>query len=312
MNDGPKETTKRSKLDLNVAEIKFVGQLPNGSLDLIYFAHNNTLDTATITHQIGENLSVVAGKMYLLTQGWESDYDPYDQYIFSLAGNLAPTQAENGAQINLIFGDHTFSAQALQGNHLLITSDNKEVTFENNGGLSTALQYRGVFYGGIKPIFTYSLVRTSSSKGSDGHNYGDGYQSQIGASVQLVYGNMFLDAEWLTVKKLKFKNEPSADNKDTDYSSLVFQAKSYTSHVTPIFKITLDQMKTGMNQSQIDSGAVGNLVGTQYAIGLERMLDKSCRLHAVYSVDSTSQKIAANKTKTVNKYQINLGVTASI
>lgn len=310
--DASEVKSSSSEIALHRAEIKISGEQGQDKLEIIYLFDSSTLETATITHKMNDTVSILAGKMFLLTQSWEWDYHVADQYFYSAASSLSPAEASNGAQLNLLFGDHTINLQAVQGMNSIETPTGSKVTFESKGGLSTAIQYRSEISKMIRPIMTYTTIRTASSKGSDGNNYGNGYQNQIGVGVQIAANNTVIDAELDTVKQLKFKNSAADTNKDIDTQSIILQAKYSIGDTTPLIKLSLDSKKTGMSQAQIDTGNEGDLTGMQIAAGLEYKLDETCRLHAIYRNNNSSAKIAGGKNEIIKTTGFNLGITATM
>jgi hypothetical protein len=312
VGNADKTTTNASEIMLKRAQFNLTGNRDGDEMAIKYYAESNTLDTATITHKFADNINVAFGKMSVLAQSWENDYSSTDQYLTSMAGNMAPDNSVGG-QLNANFGDHNVSLQVVQGiSSFSTTSTNattgKETTtmttFDKNGGLTSALQYRGEFNKMIRPLATYTMVKTSGTKGSDGGNYGNGYQNQMGLGVQVETSGLVADLEYDSVKQNKLKDNEAS--KDATYNSMILQAKYAVGMTTPFLKITSDASKLGA-----DNG-IGDDTWMNFAIGAEHKLDANCRLHAVYMSKASTVKLTSDTNTKTNVAGFNLGVTAQM
>ena len=310
-----KTTAKSSEIMLNRAQFTLTGTRGSDTMVLRYFADENVLDIATISHKVSDMVSATFGRMRLLAQSWERDSDTTDQYMVSMAGGMHPDNA-NGAEIDLSFGDHSIAIQALQG--VSTIGDSKDgATFNKSGGLSTAIQYRGEINKMIRPLITYTMVKPSSSatasvttksatstKSEDAGNYGNGYQTQLGAGVEVDAGGASVDLEYDSVTTLKTK--VPTDSKDQKVTSMIAQVKYPVGSTTPFFKVTMDNSKLGADKN------AGDKKQTKMALGVEHKLDASCRLHAVYTSSNTTETVDASTSNKVAATGFNLGVTASM
>jgi hypothetical protein len=318
--DADKTTSKSSELVLNRAQFTLTGDKGGDKMFFKIYAHktgSDMLDTATITHRFADNITVDFGKMGVLAQSWENDYSSTDQYLMSWAGTMAPSNA-NAVQLNANFGDHNVSVQAAQGIKSVDSTDATgavtTTTLNNGGGLTAGLQYKGEINKMIRPIVTYTSVKTSGTKPSTGgdYTYGNGYQTQLGLGVQVETAGLVADLEYDSVKTHKMKwvgtgTEPTATaKKDSDTTSIVVQAKYAIGMTTPFLKITSNATKNGADEGVSDKTGMGLL------LGVEHMLDTHCRLHAAYMSDASSTKLAASKTSKSTMTGFNLGVTASM
>ncbi|MCX6119346.1 MAG: hypothetical protein NT027_17545 [Proteobacteria bacterium] len=314
VGDADKSTAKSSEVMLKHGDMTLTGDRGGDTMKIKFHAESGfaLLDTATITHKFTDTVNVAFGKMSVLAQSWENDYDSSDQYIWSWAGQATPSNAD-GAQVNANFGDHNVSLQVVQGVKSITSSTTNAttgkvtktaVTFNDGGSLTAALQYKGDINKMIKPILTYTSVKTSGTKGSDGANYGNGYQTQMGLGVQVLVADLTADLEYDTVKNHKVKDVTSA--KDNDIASMILQAKYAIGMTTPFLKVVSETHKFGAEKN------VGDLSGMQLALGAEHKLDENCRLHGLYMMSSKSEKIAGEKTTKTNMAGFNFGVTASM
>lgn len=314
-----KSTAKSSSIGLNRAQFGLVGTEGADTMELKYYLHSNVLSVATISHKFSDMITATFGHMGLMAQSWENDYSSTDQYIYSGAGGMAPGDA-NGVQVGLTFGDHSVTIQALQGLSSIGEGDDT-TTFTSGGKLSTALQYRGEINKMIRPLFTYTTVSTSSSMGTnsvikDGKttktavNYGNGYQTQLGAGVQVDAGGATVDLEYDMVTAMKQKASATGDStagfKDNKWTAMVLQAKYPVGSSTPFFKFASDSGKMGADS------AIGDTSGTNMALGVEHNLDSHCRMHAAYTMASSTKKMDATYSTKVSKSGFNLGVTAKM
>jgi hypothetical protein len=309
---GTKTTEKTSEITLNRAQFGLTGTEGADTLDLSFYAHNSTLNTATIAHKFSDMVTLTMGRMGLLAQSWENDYSSTDQYIYSMAGGKAPDNA-NGVQLGLKFGDHSVDVQALQGVNTVGEDDDK-ITFAQGGGLSTAIQFRSEINKMIRPLISYTMVKTSSALGTKGTandkvNFGNGYQTQLGAGVQVEAGGATVDLEYDTVTLMKQKaavaGEDTSTYKDEKITAIVFQAKYPVGMTTPFIKVISNSDKMGQ------TGNIGDVTGTNMALGVEHKIDH-VRFHAVYTMDSTSEKATTAYNKKVATSGFNLGVTAAM
>ncbi len=308
----PKKTAKSSSIGINRAQFNLIGTRGSDTMTMKYIADTNTLDTATITHKFSDMVSATFGRMAMLAQSWENDYSYTDQYLVSMTGLMAPSNSD-GAQIDLGFGDHSLSIQALQG-----VSSAKGYTFDSKGGLSTSLQYRGNINNMIRPLITYTIVKAAGSagyvdangnasfdEGEDTINMGNGLQNQLGAGVQVSAGGATIDLEYDTITSLKAK--APTGGKDEKYTSIVAQVKYPVGSTTPFLKIASNSSKLGADKD------VGDVTGMGLALGVEHALDGNCRLHAVYTnSNSTTKGDGSGKDTKETGTGFNFGVTASM
>jgi hypothetical protein len=321
---GDKTTTKESTVSLNRAQFTLSGSRGSDSVGITYYADNNELYSAVVSHKFSDMVTAHFGKMKVLALGVENSYDEIDHYLMSLAGEHAPMNS-TGARIDLGFGDHNISIQAVEGvsgtfgEEEEITDGGTQtptISFGKSGGLTTALQYRGEINKMIKPVVTYTQVRPTSSKGTVDRlvgddstaNYGDGFMTQIGVGAQVSTAGAVIDLEYDTVKMHKQKGvtgAAAATNKDADMSSLVAQVKYTVGSSTPFLKLTSDTMKKGQEKDE------GDMTGMNLALGVEHALDSSCRLHAVYTSMAKSTKSNSKDDKETTA-GFNFGVTASM
>ena len=311
-----KVTGKSSEMMLRRAQFKLNGTRANDSVEIKVNADKfgssdvmEALDSATITHKWSDMLSTSFGKLAALGQSWENDYSSTDQYITSLANEYAPMNA-NGVQADMSFGDHSISVQALQG----MTTDFAGYSYDSKGGLSWTLSYRGEINKMIRPLISYSTLRTAGPSGSmtSGNTTmtvsRGNYATELGAGVQIEAGGATVDLELDTVKLLKQKD--SKTEKDTNVQSIIAQVKYPFGSTTALFKFTSDSHKMGADKN------VGDMSQTQMALGAEHRLDGNCRLHAVYSTGSATSKGTSNDGNDgdvkVSTNTINFGLTAAM
>ncbi len=308
-----KTTAKSSSVALKRAQFSLVGTEGADTMELKYYLNTNDLNTATISHKWSDMITATFGHMGLLAQSWENDYSSTDQYVGSGAGSMAPGEAD-GAQVGLTFGDHSVTIQALQGLSSIAESDTENTTFGNGGALSSAVQYRGEINKMIRPLVTYTMVKTSSTMGTnsagDKVNYGNGYQTQLGAGVQIETAGATVDLEYDSVtankKKAATTGEDTTGFKDTNWTSIVLQAKYPVGASTPFFKYTNDKGLMGATSN------VGDTSGSNIALGVEHNLDSHCRVHAVFVKSDSSKKADATLSAKTASTAFNLGVTASM
>lgn len=300
---GKKTTSKSSSINLYRAQFSLTGEHGADSIYIKYYAEKNYLRTATITHKFSDMLSAKFGKMQLLAQSWETAASSTDQYMYSYASEFVANTDNPGVQLNLSFGDHNIALQAMQG---LATVG--EVEFPSSGGLTTAIQYSGNINNMIKPLVSYTMVRTASSRSylaKDGTsaNYGDGYQTHMGAGVMVAAGGANIDLELNTVKIHKQKG---STEKDQNVQSIVAEVKYPVGATTPFLKVTSDSHKKGAAQD------VGDISGMGLALGVEHSLDSNCRLHAVYISTNSTEKAGTAGDNKGTRTGFNIGVTAAM
>jgi hypothetical protein len=301
---GVKGTSKSSEVSLNRAQFTLNGSRDGHGLALTYYADSNELYTAVISHKFSDMITAHFGRMRVLAQSVENSYEEIDQYLWSWAKMHAPSNSE-GVRLDFAFaGDHAVSVQAVEGVSMIGEGEDK-LEFERNGGLTTALQYRGNLNNGmVKPIVTYTQVRTSARK-SGAVDYSNGYMNQLGLGAQISVANAAVDFEYDSGTMLKDKADKDA--KDATMTSIVAQVKYPLGASTPFLKVTSDSMKLGADKG------VGDQTGMNLALGVEHALDSSCRLHAVYTnqAGTTEAGEGAKDTK-MTTTGFNFGVTASM
>lgn len=305
---GEKETEKSSKVHLKNAQFSLTGSQGSDTLYVKYYANENYLRTATITHKFMDMLSVTFGKQQLLAQSFETSYDSNDVYLYSIAHDFSKHD-QAGAKVTLSFGDHSIALQAVQGDSATEYKDGVATNdFASTGGLTTAIQYRGNIMDMIRPMITYTMVNTAGSKGmsadkTTAFNYGNGYQTQMGAGVQIAAAGALVDLEYDTVKLHKQK---SSEEKDKNIQSIIAQVKYTVGDTTPFVKLTSDSYKKGADQG------INDVTRMAFAVGVEHKLDEVCRIHAFYMNDAWKVKTSADSDTKISETGFNLGVTAKM
>jgi len=302
-----KTTSKSSSVSLNRAQFSLTGTRDKDSLGIVYYADSNTLYSATISHKFSDMVTAHFGRMKLLAQSWENSYEGIDQHMLSWAGMHAPANSD-GARVDLAFGDNKVSVQAVEGVSSF-SMNNTTTQFGTSGGLTTGIQYSGEINKMIKPIVSYTMVRTTSTKGTETGktvtpvNYGNGYQTQLGAGVQVAVAGATVDLEYDSIKMHKRKNVTGA--KDQDLGSIIAQVKYPVGMTTPFLKLASETWKKGQDKSEGDMKHMG------LTLGVEHALDSSCRLHAFYMSDAKTTTVKSKEDKTT-MMGFNFGVTASM
>jgi len=314
-----KTTKKSSEIKLKRAQFKLTGTRGADTMEIKVYADKfdsenigDALDTASITHKWSDMLSTSFGKLSALGLSWENDYSSTDQYISSMAGDYAPSNG-NGAQADLSFGDHSISLQVLQG----MKTDWDGATYASKGGLSSTVSYRGEINKMIRPLISYSTIRTAGTHGVMTNDDGTttatkrgAYATELGAGVQVEAAGATVDLEMDQIKIMKQKD--STTEKDHNVQSIIAQVKYPFGATTGLLKFTSDSHKMGEEED------VGDISQTQMALGAEHKLDSNCRLHAVYSTmnrthkKTTTEGEFSDKDSKVAATTINLGVTASM
>lgn len=301
---GVKATSKSSEISLNRAQFTLNGSRDGHGLALTYYADSNELYTAVISHKFSDMITAHFGRMRVLAQSVENSYEEIDQYLWSWAKMHAPANSE-GVRVDFAFAaDHAVSIQAVEG-VAKIGEGEEALEFERNGGLTTALQYRGNLNNGmVKPIVTYTQVRTSARKSGE-VDYSNGYMNQLGVGAQFSVSGAAIDLEYDSGTMLKDKADKDA--KDATMTSIVAQVKYPVGATTPFLKVTSDTMKLGADKG------VGDKTGMNLALGVEHALDASCRLHAVYmSKAGTTEAGEGAKDTKMTETGFNFGITASM
>lgn len=327
--DASKVSEKESKIYLKKAQFKLMGD--HGGHTLTFKANwedgMGKLDTAMISHKFGDQLTMHAGKFAVLAQSWENSYDSSDRYLESWTLGLAPEDSV-GVQLDYaIDASNLLSLQVMNGQ-----KSNDTETFSDEGGLSTAIQYTGKFADGMaQPKITYTMVKPSGTKrnapaknaGESDADYatrvaaesqysrGNGLSTQLGVGVKVATAGVDADLEYnmVTQNKLKALGSASSDGlKDTTNSSIIVHlAYAVTPETKPFLKVTMDGAKFGADEGAGDINAMG------VALGAEHMLDKTCRLHAVYTMgNATVKKTAAGKDTKINDTGIVFGLTSTM
>lgn len=311
-NGGTKTTSKSSEVSLNRAQFTLTGSRDAHSLAITYYADSPELYSAIVSHKVNDMITAHFGKMKVLAQSVENSYDAIDQYDWSWAAQHAPANS-TGARFDFdLAGDHNLSVQAVEG--VSSTSGNDAnglatgIEFRKSGGLTTALQYRGNV-NGIKPVISYTQVRTTSTKGANAagsvsRNYGNGYQTQMGIGAQAAFSGANVELEYDTVKFHKEKDV--AGSKDNDLASMIAHVRYPVGSTTPFLKVVSESWKFGATDD------VGDMAGMNLNLGVEHALDASCRLHAVYMNNAMTKKNAQKKDDKTTVTGFNFGVTASM
>ena len=323
-----KTTAKTSGIYPNRAAFTLTGETANDTMVIEYFLSDvvpgtasatlNRVNNAYVHHKFTDMISVMGGQIDTLAQSWENDYDTVDGYLFSAAHGLAPAST-TGYQVNANFGDHKVALQLLQGLRSTGSGTTAE-SFNEGGGLTAALQYRGEINKMIRPIVSYTNVKTSGSSitvgGVKDANYKreNAYQTQLGLGVQVDTAGLIADIEYDSVTTLKKKwagsgSEPTASaatNKDSTTTSLVLQAKYAIGATSPFLKFVSDATKNGL-----DSGLT-DMTATKFGLGVEHKLDSTCRLHAVYTSQASTTKLSASDNLKATSTGFNFGVTAAM
>jgi hypothetical protein len=290
---------------LNRAQFTLNGARDGHGIALTYDAFNSEsgtdgLFTAVISHKFSDMITAHFGRMRVLAQSVENSYEEIDQYLWSWAKMDAPKNSD-GVRLDFAFAaDHAVSIQAVEG-----VAKVDALEFESNGGLTTALQYRGNLNNGmVKPIVTYTQVRTSSRK-AGAVDYSNGYMNQLGVGAQVSVSGAAIDLEYDSGTMLKDKANKEA--KDVTMTSIVAQVKYPVGASTPFLKVTSDMKKLGKDKGVDDE------TGMNLAVGVEHALDASCRLHAVYMSNAkTTEAGEGNKDEKETTTGFNFGVTASM
>ncbi len=301
-----KTTEKSSMVGLNRAQFTLNGARDGHGLALTYDAFNSDsktdgLFTAVISHKFSDMITAHFGRMRVLAQSVENSYEEMDQYLWSWAHMHAPGNSD-GVRLDFGFaGDHAVSIQAVEG----MSEDKDGNTFEQNGGLTTALQYRGNLNNGmVKPIVTYTQVRTTARK-SGAVDRSNGYMNQLGLGAQVSFSGAAVDLEYDSGTMLKDKAK--TDAKDVTMTSIVAQVKYPVGATTPFLKVTSESSKLGKDKG------VDDKTGMNLALGAEHALDANCRLHAVYTSEATTTEAGEGKKDgKVTTTGFNFGVTASM
>jgi len=326
-NGGDKTTGKSSEVKLNRAQFTLTGNRgANDSLAITYYANSSELYSAVISHKFSDMVTAHFGKMKVLALGVENSYEEIDTYITSIAGKAAPMNS-TGARLDFGFGDHTVSVQAVEGVRSWSTmvedgvgnSSTDASTFEPRGGLTSALQYRGNLNNGmIKPVVTYTQVRSSSTKGAGKvtneimgqkdsvdytSDYKNGLANMLGVGAQINTAGAVIDLEYDSITNPKQKD---SDEKDVKVSSVVAQVKYAVGSSTPFLKVTSDSKKFGLDKD------FGDQTAMNLALGVEHNLDASCRLHAFYMSKALTMKNMEGKDNKHTTTGFNFGVTASM
>lgn len=305
-----KETKKSSSVVLKRAQVEFIGTKGPVDLHLKYYFDGNYLKNAYVEYNLSPSCSLSFGKVDARDFSMEWDYSTTDNYIFStIADTSKPYHIDNvpGVEAKGVFGDHAVYLQVLQGATL---DDTDTVKTHSTGGLTTTLQYRGSFADKmVRPIASYAMVRTASSKiiMEDGtaHNYGNGYQTHMGLGVKLAIAGTTTDLEYDTVKVIKEKDLETS--KDENLNSIILQTRLMSfADVTPYIKVIMDTHKKGKDNN------IDDMTRTAYALGAEYAWNPNIRVHGIYSMDNKSTKKTTDTSTKVNKSAINLGLTASI
>lgn len=321
---GSKTKGSASSVSLNRAQFTLNGSRDGHGLAITYYANSNDLYSAVISHKFSDTVTAHFGKMKVLALGVENSYDEIDQYFMSRAGGEAPKNS-TGARVDFGFGDHNVSVQVVEGLASIpfsVMAENEDgsfstvtgsTNFASSGGLTTALQYRGEINKMIKPVVTYTQVRTTGTKGltqsetaeANGLplNYGNGYRTIIGVGAQVLASGAVVDLEYGSIKNHKLKDVDGA--KDDDIASIVAQVKYAVGETTPFLKLSSDSHKFGAEKG------MGDITGMNLALGVEHALDPSCRLHAVYMSQSGTTEAGDKDTK-MTMTGFNFGVTASM
>lgn len=309
-----KVTSKSSQMYLKRTQLGLTGTQGNISLHMHYNIEGdnawetNTLWDGYVSNKLNDMITLSFGKLNALSQSIENSYEYQDLYITSLAYGAVVSNT-SGVQVSANFGEHTLSLQVLQGVKSVsstnsLTGKTTTESFDSKGGLTTSLQYSGDINKMIHPILTYSMVKTAGSKGTGGSNYGNGYQNQLGAGVQVDVQGLKVDLEYDSVTTLKQKDNDTS--KASTLSSIVGQLRYGVADFTPFFKFTSDANKFGADNS------IGDITQTNMALGTEYAMAPGLRLHGFYYNTAKSTKVTANDNAKVNTTGFNFGATASL
>ena len=331
LGDADSTTTNTSEIKLVRAQFEFVGKKDKTELKIKVYGDkfgststvNDALKYAFLTYNVNDMLAVSAGKLDARDFSWEWDYSSTDVYLFNRAGSYGIDNVP-GAEVKAAFGTNELFVQALQGASSIANPSNPSKRLgatadHSSGGLTSSIQYRGSFVDGmVRPILTYANVRTASSKftTTDGtsttsYNYGNGYETHLGAGLKITAAGSTTDVEYDAVTVLKQKDS------DTDHATNVTSISLQTrlpavASITPLLKVVSDSDKKGA------TGNVGDVARTAFVLGAEYPLMPGIRLHAILINDSNTTKATTSKTNATvidsksSANTLNMGLTASL
>jgi hypothetical protein len=323
-------TSKTSSLKLARAQFELVGKKDQTEVKIKIYGDkflspatvNDALKSAFLTYKIDDMFSVSAGKLDARDFSWEWDYSSTDEYLYGRAGSYGIDNVP-GVELKTAFGTNALFLQVLQGSSSISTSNpSTRISADadhSTGGLTSTLQYRGSFVDGmVRPILTYANVRMASSKFTTtsgttktSYNYGNGYQTHLGAGIKITAAGSTTDVDYNRVKILKQKNNDL--DKETNVTSISLQTRlPAMESVTPLIKICTDTDRKGK------TGNLGDVSRSAFVAGAEYAFSPVVRLHAMYSSDMTTTKAYEDTAKTkiadkkVTANTINMGATAAL
>ena len=126
----------------------------------------------------------------------------------------------------------------------------------------------------------------------------------MGVGAQGSFSGANVALEYDTVKFHKQKDV--AGDKDSDITSMIAHVSYPVGKTSPFLKVVSETWKMGAKDD------IGDMKAMNLSLGVEHVLDDSCRLHAVYMNNAMTEKNENKKDDKETMTGFNFGVTASM
>ena len=333
--DGSKVTTKDAKFNTTRVRLKVTGDLsaktsygfvlsPISDYKIGGEANGvdggpKALKLASIRHKFTDMVALEVGKLGINLLSIENDYSGYDwifgSYINDVvygsyaSGGLVEEGSETGAQVDLTFGDHVVSIQALNG------LKGNRTTSDSNGSLSSTLKYQGKFAGGmVEPLVSYAKLQHADRQLGNPTDAGVeqtwGKKDEItvfavGTKVNPV-ANLSIDLEHQGFDQAESKDKADniVVNKYVGQGQVVkFQYDMPNPKMSPWVKFATDTVEAGKGSAKAKTET------TRWGLGLWFWPEDNSpiRFHAAYWQNAQKNKVGSTVITETNGSTFNLG-----
>lgn len=288
------------------------------------------LKYASLRHKFSDIVALEVGKLGVNVLSIENDYSGYDWIFGSMINDIVYDGAaagkfetagliaegsETGAQLDLTFGDHVVSVQALNG----IKGDRSKTATSDknasNGSLSATVKYQGKIAGGmLEPLVSYAKLQHADRQ--LGNPDAAGVEQTWGKKDEIsVYGvgtkinpvaNLSIDLEHQGFDQAESKDQADAIvvQKWTGQGQVVkFQYDLPNPKISPFVKFTTDKTEQGKGDGKTKTE------DTRWGLGVFFWPEDNSpiRFHAGYWQDALKVKVAGQTVSEVNGSTFNLG-----
>lgn len=244
---------------------------------------NSIVNYAYITHKAMDMFSISAGKLNLMTAGFEGQYNGADIYFTSLGGA--------GQNRNLT--GLSFDMTPVENNWVSVFAVNNDDTTNNNQKKNGfGLTYKGAFMDNtLMVLANYVATHTGAQDAEKARNL-------MGVGVKyLPMSNLTIDLDYFNnVDKEAFGANDAKTN------SIVAQVRYTMDQWSPIVKFESSKYDTGADATSYDRTRIGA------AVEFKPETDKNFRYHVAWDSQSDKSKDSTAANQTVTQSQIYVGM----